>query len=141
MRERGDVDRSGHVEAHHVGERQVDDGGIEQPGVERGGDNAQKLQDRPLHMEQLAGPLADDHRAKHDESADRADQHHLADGEGSDQPFAHRIVQREHEIASQHQEDAGEENVPDREVAGERWSHTGSLDASSRFDERNSGNR
>ncbi|MER9330784.1 hypothetical protein [Mesorhizobium sp. M0488] len=57
-----------------------------------------------------------DHRAKHEESTDGTDQYHLADGEAGDQPLAHRVVQRKQEVAGQHQQNAGQEHVPDSRI-------------------------
>jgi hypothetical protein len=96
---------------YHVGQRQVDDGGVEQQSVERGGDDTRKLQPDAIQMEQSGRSLLHDHRAEDDEGADGADQNHLADGEARHQPFAHGVVEREHEIAGQHQQDAGHNHV------------------------------
>src|SRR5690606_17417451 len=51
------------------------------------------------------------HRAKDREGADRTDEEDLTDGERRDQPLAHGVVEREHEIAAEHQEDAEQDLV------------------------------
>ena len=58
VRQRRDVDRPGHVEGHDVGKRQVDDGGVEQPGVGRREHHAQQLQTGPLDPTSRASPAS-----------------------------------------------------------------------------------
>ncbi|MFW8643462.1 hypothetical protein ACOJBO_15395 [Rhizobium beringeri] len=55
--------------------------------------------------------MPEDHWSEHDESADRADHQHLANGKARDQPLAHCIVQRKEQIAEQHQHDASHDQV------------------------------
>jgi hypothetical protein len=87
------------------------DGGVEQQGLHSRKQGPGELKPGAVHDEERARTLMRDHRPKHDESADGADEDDLADGKRNDQPFAHGIVKREHEVASQHDQDAGEDQV------------------------------
>lgn len=111
MRERRNVDRTGHIEGHHICERQIGDSGIKQRDIAGRHKNTDELEALLLDAEQGHRPLPKDHWSEHDESANRADHQHLADGKAGDQPLAHCIVQRKKQIAKQHQQDAGHDQI------------------------------
>ena len=69
------------------------------------------LELRTFDAKQVLGALPGDHRAEHDEGAYRTDQHDLADREARDQPFAHGVVQGEHEVAAEHEQYPGKDEI------------------------------
>ncbi|MNH96966.1 hypothetical protein D3C73_496510 [compost metagenome] len=111
MRDRRHIDRSGHVEGHHVGERQIDHGGVEQAGIGSCHDHTGKLQARFFDLEKRGCRTAGQKRPENKKGTERAQQQDLPNGKTGDQPFAHGIVQGEHQVAQKHQKNAGQNGV------------------------------
>jgi hypothetical protein len=101
------VDRRCKIERYGVGERQVCYREEEHQRVRDRQENPKDLQSRPRRGEYCPA-LAPQERRQNEHRGERADDQHLPERIGAEQPLAQRIVAAEQEHAEQHQADAGE---------------------------------
>jgi hypothetical protein len=105
-RQHHDPDRGREPDRHRVRQRQIGDGEIKQRDLAGAEDHAQDLKARPFGPERAHHALLEDERQQQREARSAAQQQYLADRIGGDQPFPHHVVEREHQDAEEHHDDA-----------------------------------